>query len=182
MENKKELIVIGSALVIICSVIIGMILIFKSSSKTNTQAAFSANSSSNLSQNSSMTPSITTQNMPTDKNQNNFKELIKEDTVIGSGKEAKPGDLITVNYTGKLVDGTVFDSSLNPGRTPFQFTLGAGEVIQGWDKGFDGMKEGGKRILKIPASMGYGSRGAGGVIKPNYDLVFEVELLKVNHL
>lgn len=109
-----------------------------------------------------------------------FKELIKEDAIIGTGKEAKSGDKISVNYTGKLLDGTVFDSSLASGRTPFEFTLGAGMVIEGWDKGFDGMKEGGKRTLKIPASMGYGAQGAGGLIKPNSDLIFEVELLKVN--
>lgn len=108
-----------------------------------------------------------------------FKELIKEDTVIGTGAEAKAGDLITVHYTGKLLDGTVFDSSLNRGE-PFQFTLGAGMVIQGWDQGFDGMKEGGKRTLKIPSDMAYGARGAGALIKPNSDLIFEVELLKVN--
>jgi FKBP-type peptidyl-prolyl cis-trans isomerase len=110
---------------------------------------------------------------------NGFKELIKEDTVIGTGKEATKGDLITVHYTGKLLDGTVFDSSVTRGQ-PFQFVLGGGMVIQGWDQGFDGMKEGGKRTLKIPSSMAYGSRGAGAVIKPNSDLIFEVELLKVN--
>jgi FKBP-type peptidyl-prolyl cis-trans isomerase len=112
-------------------------------------------------------------------NQTMFTELIKEDTVVGTGKEAKRGNTIVVNYTGKLLDGTVFDSSLNAGRTPFEFVLGAGMVIEGWDQGFDGMKEGGKRTLKIPSSMAYGARGAGALIKPNADLIFEVELLEV---
>jgi FKBP-type peptidyl-prolyl cis-trans isomerase len=109
----------------------------------------------------------------------NMDELKIEDQVVGTGAEAVVGKLITVNYTGTLVDGTIFDSSLNPGRTPFEFTLGVGEVIQGWDQGFTGMKVGGKRKLTIPPSLGYGAAGAGDVIPPNATLVFEVELLKV---
>jgi peptidylprolyl isomerase len=106
-------------------------------------------------------------------------QLIKEDVVVGTGAEAKAGDKISVHYTAKLLDGTVFDSSVTRGQ-PFEFTLGAGMVIEGWDKGFDGMKVGGKRKLHIPSAMAYGSRGAGGVIKPNSDLIFDVELLGVN--
>lgn len=127
---------------------------------------------------SSIAPMNTT--TTTDKNIAQFSQLIKEDTISGSGKEAKTGSKVKVNYTGKLPDGTIFDSSLNPGRTPFEFTLGEGNVIQGWDQGLIGMKEGGKRTLKIPSSLGYGSRGAGSAIKPNYDLIFEVELLSVS--
>ncbi len=105
-------------------------------------------------------------------------ELNTEDTVVGDGKEAKSGDTVSVHYTGTLKDGTVFDSSVERG-TPFSFTLGNGEVIQGWDEGVVGMKEGGKRTLNIPSDLAYGERGAGQLIGPNEDLVFEVELLEV---
>ena len=104
--------------------------------------------------------------------------LIIEDITTGQGKEAEKGKEITVHYTGWLQDGTKFDSSLDR-RQPLTIVLGAGQVIQGWDEGFGGMKEGGKRKLTIPPEMGYGARGAGGVIPPNATLVFEVELLKV---
>jgi FKBP-type peptidyl-prolyl cis-trans isomerase len=88
------------------------------------------------------------------------------------------GKFITVHYTGYLTDGTKFDSSVDRDE-PFEFSLGAGEVIQGWDEGFAGMKVGGKRKLTIPSHMGYGSRGAGGVIPPKATLIFDVELLGV---
>lgn len=114
----------------------------------------------------------------TKKMESDVTELKIEDLVVGTGDEAVSGKTITVNYTGTLTDGTKFDSSLNPGRTPFEFTLGAGQVIQGWDKGFAGMKIGGKRKLIIPPSMGYGAQGT-GPIPPNATLIFEVELLGV---
>ena len=101
-----------------------------------------------------------------------------EDLSEGTGAAAKAGDSVEVHYTGWLIDGTKFDSSLDRGR-PFGFQLGAGRVIKGWDEGVAGMKVGGKRKLTIPPDLGYGSRGAGGVIPPNATLVFEVELLKV---
>jgi FKBP-type peptidyl-prolyl cis-trans isomerase len=105
--------------------------------------------------------------------------LIIVDNVVGEGLEAEKFDILTVNYTGKLEDGTVFDSSKNPGRDPFRFTIGAGQVIQGWEEGFIGMKIGGSRTLTIPSEMGYGARGAGDVIPPNATLIFDVELLEV---
>ena len=105
-------------------------------------------------------------------------ELKIEDIVVGSGEEAIAGKKVTVNYEGTLENGTKFDSSYDRG-TPFSFNLGAGEVIEGWDKGVSGMKVGGKRRLVIPSSLGYGSQGAGGVIPPDATLVFEIELLKV---
>lgn len=106
------------------------------------------------------------------------EELKIEDLVVGTGEEAVVGKNISVHYTGTLTDGTKFDSSKDR-NMPFEFTLGVGQVIQGWDQGFKGMKVGGKRKLTIPASMGYGSQGAGGVIPPNATLIFEVELLDV---
>ena len=106
-------------------------------------------------------------------------ELKIEDLVVGTGDEAVSGKLISVHYTGTLTDGTKFDSSVDRG-TPFEFTLGTGQVIQGWDQGFAGMKVGGKRRLTIPSSLGYGDAGTpGGPIPPKATLIFEVELLEV---
>jgi FKBP-type peptidyl-prolyl cis-trans isomerase FkpA len=100
------------------------------------------------------------------------------DLLEGQGEEAKAGRTVSVHYTGWLENGTKFDSSLDR-REPFSFRLGAGEVIRGWDEGVAGMKIGGKRKLTIPSALGYGARGAGGVIPPNATLIFEVELLGV---
>ncbi len=101
-----------------------------------------------------------------------------KDTKVGSGPEAKSGDLVTVDYTGWLTDGKQFDSSANSGQ-PFPFTIGNGEVIAGWDKGVAGMKVGGVRMLTIPPALGYGPTGQ-GPIPPNATLVFEVTLRKIN--
>jgi FKBP-type peptidyl-prolyl cis-trans isomerase FkpA len=99
-----------------------------------------------------------------------------EDLHAGSGAVAGSGQKAKVHYTGWLTTGEKFDSSVDR-NDPFEFTLGAGEVIKGWDEGVAGMKIGGKRRLTIPAALGYGARGAGGVIPPNAELIFEVELL-----
>ena len=101
-----------------------------------------------------------------------------EDLVVGTGVEAIKGKMVSVHYTGWLTDGTKFDSSKDRDQ-PFQFPLGRGHVIQGWDQGVQGMKVGGKRKLTIPPELGYGAEGAGGLIPPNATLVFEVELLGV---
>jgi peptidylprolyl isomerase len=100
------------------------------------------------------------------------------DEKIGDGAEAKANQLITVHYTGRLSDGTKFDSSVDRGK-PFQFMLGVGQVIKGWDQGVVGMKVGGKRKLVIPPDLGYGARGAGALIPPNATLEFDVELISV---
>ena len=101
------------------------------------------------------------------------------DIKVGTGAEAVNGKMVQVHYTGWLTSGKKFDSSVDR-KEPFPFTLGAHEVIQGWDEGVKGMKVGGKRQLKIPPSLGYGARGAGGVIPPNATLIFDVELLGIS--
>lgn len=105
-------------------------------------------------------------------------KLVTEDIRVGGGKEVKSGDTVSVHYTGWLADGTKFDSSRDRSQ-PFNFTLGAGRVIAGWDDGLPGMKVGGKSRLTIPSSLGYGAQGVAGVIPPNSVLIFEVELLNV---
>ena len=103
-------------------------------------------------------------------------ELEIEDQIVGEGEEAIAGQTVEVHYTGWLTDGTKFDSSHDRNET-FSFKLGGGQVIAGWDQGVAGMKVGGARKLTIPPEMGYGERGAGGVIPPNATLVFKVELI-----
>ena len=106
-----------------------------------------------------------------------------EDTTVGAGAQAQAGQQVSVHYTGWLyndgVKGAKFDSSKDRNDDPFGFGLGAGMVIKGWDEGVQGMKVGGTRVLVIPPQLGYGARGAGGVIPPNATLMFEVELLRV---
>jgi FKBP-type peptidyl-prolyl cis-trans isomerase len=133
-------------------------------------AAALAQNSMTLSDTASGGPAPLTGPLPT--------TLTVTDTVVGTGPEAKAGDIVTVEYVGALPDGTVFDASKKHGQ-PFQFQLGGRQVIAGWDQGLVGMKVGGKRTLIIPPDMGYGAQGAGGVIPPNATLVFQVELLKI---
>ncbi|CAN5658825.1 FKBP-type peptidyl-prolyl cis-trans isomerase [soil metagenome] len=104
--------------------------------------------------------------------------LYSDDVEVGTGAEAVAGQLVVVHYSGWLADGTPFDSSRD-GGVPFETIIGEGSVIQGWDQGIPGMREGGRRKLVIPPDLAYGAAGAGGVIPPNATLVFDVELLEV---
>jgi FKBP-type peptidyl-prolyl cis-trans isomerase len=123
--------------------------------------------------------STTTMPMPTDTSTPTPTQLEMTDQVVGTGATAAAGDTVTVNYVGSLTNGTVFDASANHGTSGFTFTLGAGQVIQGWDQGILGMKVGGKRTLVIPPSLAYGDQAVGNIIPANATLIFQVELLNV---
>jgi peptidylprolyl isomerase len=133
-------------------------------------------------QSAKTTPSTTTQGkskkMEADKTVTTASGLQYVDLVVGSGASPKAGQTVTVHYTGTLTNGNKFDSSRDRGQ-PFQFQIGVGQVIRGWDEGVMTMKVGGRRKLVIPPELGYGDRGAGGVIPPKATLVFDVELLGV---
>lgn len=121
--------------------------------------------------------SVFTNNKISDGTNMNQAQVLKQDEVVGTGDLAVNGSLVVVHYTGKFVDGRVFDSSVSRGE-PFQFILGAGQVIKGWDDGVEGMRVGGKRLLQIPPELGYGMNDY-GPIPGGSTLYFEVELLKV---
>lgn len=104
-------------------------------------------------------------------------QLVGEDVTVGTGTPVAPGDMVSVNYTGMLTDGTVFDASSDHGG-PFSFTVGAGQVIQGWDQGLLGMQVGGERLLAIPASLAYGANAVGS-IPANSTLIFDIQLLSI---
>lgn len=169
-ENKFNIISLIGFTVLVGISTIAIVLILNYTNKPKNINTFSDNPKTPVAE---PLPIVENNNM-----QENVTELKIEDLVVGTGAEAVSGKEISVHYTGTLTNGTKFDSSKDRG-TPFEFTLGAGQVIQGWDKGFAGMKVGGKRKLIIPSDMGYGAQGAGGVIPPNATLVFEVELLDV---
>jgi FKBP-type peptidyl-prolyl cis-trans isomerase len=171
------------------AVVVGILIVFVIiGGKSLLEESTSAISSDSSAQDQSATITNTNQNntqdimQPTDQTQSP-NQLQMNDEVVGTGTAAVAGDTVTVNYVGTLTDGTKFDSSYDRNQ-PFAFTLGAGQVIQGWDMGVAGMKVGGKRILVIPSTLGYGAQDikdqTGKVIIPaNSTLIFQVELLSV---
>ncbi len=158
---QKSWILLIAALVFLIGVAVWLAIVSHRRSNNNT---LDTNQASNAPTTNTTTPTAT--------------KLEITDEVVGTGTEAKTGDSVTVNYIGTLADGTKFDSSYDRSE-PFSFTLGAGQVIKGWDEGIIGMKEGGKRKLVIPAPLGYGSQGFPPTIPGGATLIFEVELLSV---
>lgn len=158
--------------VVLALVVIAVLFLFPGLSPFGTSAKSQSQTAAAAQTGQSATTSASA-NLPT--------TLQVQDEVVGTGAEAKTGDTVTVNYVGALPDGTIFDASANHPETAngLTFTLGAGDVISGWDQGVAGMKVGGKRILVIPPSLAYGSQGVGDVIPPNSTLIFEVELVGV---
>jgi len=158
-------------ILIIIVVIIGGLYIMKKNTNTDKQVDIGLSAPQAISESQPVSTS------PDDSNTAVVTELLAEDIVVGSGAEATSGATISVHYTGRLLNGTKFDSSLDRGA-PFSFTLGVGQVIPGWDQGVQGMKVGGTRKLTIPSDLAYGETGQ-GPIPPNSPLLFEVELLAV---
>ncbi len=171
-NNKNYYIIAIGVIIIVAGVVFFM---FKPKAETTENAMTSGNETQEVE--GDMSDNATPSGEPSADTQ----ELKTEDIVVGTGEEATAGSLVTVHYTGKLLDGTKFDSSVDR-NDPFKFVLGAGSVIKGWDLGVQGMKIGGKRTLTIPASLAYGESGAGSVIPPNATLIFDVELLGVENV
>lgn len=160
-------------IIVILVILIGAYLLMNRGAQDNQPNQPTATDTSGQEISSSTSTSATVNNTSP------MSELIKEDLKVGEGQEAKKGDTITVNYVGTLTDGKKFDSSYDREES-FSFTLGAGEVIEGWDEGVVGMKVGGKRKLIIPGAMAYGDYGRPPVIPPNATLIFEVELVSID--
>lgn len=183
MENNKNMI----WWVIIVILVIGGLVYITINNKSENAIEENAEVAENVSEENSVENSVVeekvaesaTNNKVENTTQNGLKITI---TKQGTGAVAKVGDTVAMNYTGRLTNGTVFDSNVDPKFNhvdPFIFNLGGGQVIQGWDVGIVGMKEGEKRTLEISPEMGYGERGAGASIPPNATLIFEVELLAI---
>ena len=182
--TKKEKVAVWVAVIVALVIFVFAGIVFNDTSKnqllTNDNSLTTNNSSIQIENIASSTATTTLNQLSQTKNmtQTLSDGLIITDEVVGTGAEAKSGSQVTVNYTGTFTDSKKFDSSLDPGRTPFQFTLGAGQVIAGWDEGVVGMKVGGKRKLIIPSALAYGANDY-GPIPGGSTLVFEVELLGI---
>ncbi|MEK7185450.1 MAG: FKBP-type peptidyl-prolyl cis-trans isomerase [Patescibacteria group bacterium] len=159
--NQKQMLGVAAALVVVGIFLLSRSFVFSFFTQN-------LNSEVNVDNETNMTETIN----------DSSADLKVVDVVVGGGAEAVAGKTIVVNYTGKLVDGTIFDSSYPRGEA-FEFVLGAGQVISGWDTGVAGMKVGGKRVLTIPPDLAYGNRAVGAVIPANSTLIFEVELVDV---
>ncbi len=180
MEENRETGLDPAAIALILggiAIVLGAIIYFQKAGEPTTANNIAATGQPDLGLNNvAQTPLPGGQQQAQQQMQQTDKLLIQDDTV-GSGAEATSGATVTVNYTGMLTDGKVFDSSI-PRNQPFSFQLGAGQVIQGWEQGVAGMKVGGKRRLVIPPNLGYGPQGT-GPIPGNATLIFDIELLKV---
>ena len=161
MPNKTPFYILGIALLILVIIVSYFVM-------TNHQDSNKSSTQQSASQSSSSSTPVQTQS----------SGLVKLDTKVGNGSELQKGQVATFYYTGKLENGTVFDSTDKSGK-PFTTTIGVGQVIEGWDKGLIGMKVGGQRKLTIPYSMAYGEEGIPGVIPAKSTLIFDVELLEV---
>ena len=169
MGTKLIAVIASVALVVI---IVGAVMLLHGSGSKSSSTTPTPPSSSNSSSSSSSSASSSSSSAPS-------SGLSITDEAVGTGAAAVAGKTLSVTYTGTLADGTVFDSTDKDGGTPFQFVLGQGQVIKGWDQGLVGMKVGGTRKLVIPPALAYGSAGAGSTIPPNATLTFVVKLLSV---
>lgn len=176
--------ILGTVVLVVLVVVMG-IAIFSPKKVVNNQPLATGTPTATIDGTVEATPAATpkaTQKAPSGKEITMENGLKIQDEVVGTGTEAAAGKSVSVNYTGTLTDGTVFDSNVDPKFNhvqPFTFSLGAGQVIPGWDQGVAGMKVGGKRKLTIPSSLAYGDQGVPGAIPGGATLIFEVELLKV---
>jgi len=173
-KRNRQRVIIG-VIILIVAVVIGY-FVFRDY-KTRTEAA-TATPTTTANTTYPIGTLDTTPPAPTANAVTTASGLIYEDLQVGDGATAKTGDTVSVNYTGWLADGTKFDSSLDRG-TPLEFTLGAGQVIPGWDEGVTGMNVNGTRLLVIPPELAYGAQGAGSTIPPNATLTFEVQLIEI---